>query len=156
MLSSLGLHVHKDWPHSILSTQFLYFCMTSLLPCWLIFFGKRVLLCKFLKFSCWLKTLTWKLEVSYQVDVVPEPTSILSAGTERGKLWVQVNLEPRVSWAPRSGVRRRDLVTYMQTILPNFKPWRSRYGSVNYGISNYWSTWSWSADQALQNPQVWC
>ena len=24
--------------------------------------------------------------------------------------------------------------------LPDFKPWRTRYESVNYGISNYWST----------------
>ena len=24
--------------------------------------------------------------------------------------------------------------------LPGFKPWRSRYESVNYGISNYWFT----------------
>ena len=24
--------------------------------------------------------------------------------------------------------------------LPVFKPWRTRYESVNYGISNYWST----------------
>ena len=26
------------------------------------------------------------------------------------------------------------------TSLPSFKPWRTRYESVNYGISNYWST----------------
>ena len=25
-------------------------------------------------------------------------------------------------------------------LLPSFKPWRTRYESVNYGISNYWST----------------
>ena len=25
-------------------------------------------------------------------------------------------------------------------LLPGFKPWRTRYESVNYGISNYWST----------------
>ena len=25
-------------------------------------------------------------------------------------------------------------------LLPNFKPWRTRYESVNYGIRNYWST----------------
>ena len=31
------------------------------------------------------------------------------------------------------------LPRYTQT-LPDFKPWRSRYESVNYGISNYWST----------------
>ena len=26
------------------------------------------------------------------------------------------------------------------TLLPDFTPWRPRYESVNYGISNYWST----------------
>ena len=25
-------------------------------------------------------------------------------------------------------------------VLPYFKPWRTRYESVNYGLSNYWST----------------
>ena len=40
--------------------------------------------------------------------------------------------------------RPKQLLTSRTTtklgILPGFKPWRSRYESVNYGISNYWFT----------------
>ena len=53
-----------------------------------------------------------------------------------------------LSWAPSSWIS-----SYLQIIspsvyiftleplpLPSFKLWRTRYKSVNYGISNYWST----------------
>ena len=42
------------------------------------------------------------------------------------------------------------------TSLPDFIPWGSRCESVNYKISNYWSTSSERARQDSQNPQVWC
>ena len=41
-------------------------------------------------------------------------------------------------------------------VLPDFIPWGTRYESVNYGISNYWFTWSERAHRDSQNPQVWC
>ena len=57
------------------------------------------------------------------------------------------NLFPRVSHltAPGGGKMRDpgNEVAHIQRELlqlPSFKPWRSRYESVNYGISNYWFT----------------
>ena len=41
-------------------------------------------------------------------------------------------------------------------LLPSFKPWRTRCESVNYGISNYWSTQSERAHRDSQDSQVWC
>ena len=31
-------------------------------------------------------------------------------------------------------------ILFLHLLLPDFKPWRTKYESVNYGISNYWST----------------
>ena len=44
--------------------------------------------------------------------------------------------------APILKVVRNWFQTYHldRSILPSFKPWRTRYEPVNYGISNYWST----------------
>ena len=43
-----------------------------------------------------------------------------------------------------------------QDTLLSFKPWRTRYESVNCGISNWWSTESERTHQDSQDFQVWC
>ena len=61
-----------------------------------------------------------------------------------GWIWaleeLEANLEKwlNISLSPRTGERVVSLAAVKGPLLPDFKPWRSRYESVNYGISNYW------------------
>ena len=61
-----------------------------------------------------------------------------------GWIWaleeLEANLEKwlNISLSPRTSERVVSLAAVKGPLLPDFKPWRSRYESVNYGISNYW------------------
>ena len=65
-------------------------------------------------------------------------------GRAQAHLWVtRTGNDEQSDPAGRSLVKRRLVSPLRFSIshsLPTFKPWRSRYESVNYGISNYWFT----------------
>ena len=54
-------------------------------------------------------------------------------------VWILNHISRSITWSVFT-LKASYLVRWPISTLPDIKPWRARYKSINYGISNYWST----------------